>query len=192
MTKATITKAELQQLYIHDHLPMQEIGNKFNVTRQRIWQLLGTYGIDKTTAERFDIPCSFCGKPFSITRKRFKLSQSHYCSTDCYFAHKADAGGAYLPNRQGQRIARAIMTIVIGRPLLPSETVHHEDCNGFHNKPSNLFLFDSHKTHLKYHHQKRINPGNITALPLFCPLPAADSLIIPQLTPSLLRWLGYT
>jgi hypothetical protein len=50
---------------------------------------------------------------------------------------------------------RVIMEQIIGRPLLPSEIVHHDDENRGNNDPSNLILCKDNKEHQLIHLRKR-------------------------------------
>lgn len=59
---------------------------------------------------------------------------------------------AYAPNHPFARknfVAehRLVMEKEIGRFLLPTEVVHHIDCNPSNNNPSNLYLEKSHTDH---------------------------------------------
>jgi len=47
--------------------------------------------------------------------------------------------------------ARKVMEQKLGRKLLPTEIIHHLDHNRMNNDIDNLYLFDSHSPHLKYH-----------------------------------------
>ena len=51
---------------------------------------------------------------------------------------------------------RFVMEGILGRPLKPSEDVHHKDGNKANNNPSNLELID-HKTHSKISNIGRIH-----------------------------------
>lgn len=162
MPKSLMSKENLEQMYLKQHLTMEEIGKIYNLTRQGIFYRLKRFKIDRTSAERFNIKCMLpdCSNIFSITRKRFKTSQSSFCSMVCY--HKS-RNPNYKQWRQGLRIARKLMSEYIGRPLFPSEVVHHIDGNHANNNINNLKLFSSNSEHLKHHHHKRIkklNGGN--------------------------------
>jgi len=56
----------------------------------------------------------------------------------------------YIRGKGGKYAHRAIMEETIGRPLLPSEEVHHKDRNRRNNSPDNLVLM-SRSEHLKRH-----------------------------------------
>lgn len=46
---------------------------------------------------------------------------------------------------------RLVMAELLGRPLLPSEVVHHKDRNKANNAPDNLELHESHSQHIREH-----------------------------------------
>lgn len=46
---------------------------------------------------------------------------------------------------------RYIIEQRVGRRLLPTETVHHIDCDSFNNDPGNLYLFEDERAHQLAH-----------------------------------------
>ena len=152
---AWLTKDELEELYLRQHLTMQEIGDMYEVTRAAVMKALDRNGVDKSQGERFDHNCAYCKEVFSTTRKRFKSVTGHYCSAGCYHKHRRKAG-RYKPSRQGCRIARKVMVEHLGRELNPEEVVHHEDGDNNNNDLDNVILFISQSEHLRYHHQRRM------------------------------------
>lgn len=146
-------KIELERLYLVEHKTMQEIGDLLGCTRQNVHHRIRKFGIDKTSAERFNVRCDLCGREFSTTRKRYKLTIKHFCSLDCYKGYMKNP--EYKQWRNGQRIARAVMERHLGRELASGEIVHHNDGDNNNNTIENLRLFPSTGEHTAYHHKVR-------------------------------------
>jgi len=153
--KDELTKERLEDLYITKHLTYQEIADIYQITRAYVAKLIKAYKVDTKRGEVFPTKCDNCNKEYIITRGRYKKQSMHYCGQVCYQAHRA-AYSSYKPSRQGQRIARTVMTAHLGRELLASEVVHHIDGDTMNNDLNNLILFVSQSEHLRYHHQMRI------------------------------------
>lgn len=100
-----------------------------------------------------DYVCPECGKTFQPKR-----SGSKYCSNRCRWNNNGGwnkkpetwwindrgymEGRIWLPNGKKKTVKkhRLVMESIIGRPLLPTEDVHHVDGNRLNNDPSNLRL----------------------------------------------------
>lgn len=85
---AWLTKEELEDLYLVQHLSMQEIGDLYGTTRAGVKKALDRNGVDGSTAEHFDYNCAYCKVSFPTSRKRFRSPIGKYCSADHYWAHK--------------------------------------------------------------------------------------------------------
>ena len=61
--------------------------------------------------------------------------------------------------RDGKRVRahRWVMEQVLGRPLLPTEHVHHKDGDPLNNDPSNLEVMDA-SAHMQVHKNKPCEP----------------------------------
>lgn len=151
-----LSKESLEDLYLAKHFTGQEIADMLGVTRQGVYKAMNRLGIDRSAAERFKATCDHCGGLYELTRGRYNSSDAHYCSEDCYHGHRAAVLPNRTKNRQGQRIARAVMEKHINRALKGTECVHHVDGDQTNNHIDNLMLFMSHSEHLRYHHQLRI------------------------------------
>lgn len=151
-TKDIIDKETLK--YFYDDLLMspQMIGEKFNKTRQRIWQLLNKYKLYDN--QRVTRVCVKCKKSFRVVRSRARSFPPKYCSDTCYHEHRQEVGN-YNPSRQGQRIGRKVIEDWLGFKLPVGFVIHHEDGNTVNNEPENVFVFPSQSAHMTYHHAKR-------------------------------------
>jgi len=148
-----IPKEDLEELYLRRHLTMEEIGKIYGITRSRVCQLVRAYSITTQTAERFIVQCDRCSKEYEITRKKWRIRSTHYCSMQCYLSDRKNEN--YRPHRNGQREARCVMAKHIGRPLTTGEIVHHIDGNCSNNTIDNLSLYPSHSAHIRAHHSIR-------------------------------------
>ena len=143
---------DIIEAYTVDLWPLQEIADVLHVSKAAVHKFLRKHGVD-TTKHKITVGCTTCGAVFERTRKRVRKQRNHFCSTDCYSAF-LDAGKTnYVGSRQGQRIARQVVSRHFD--LQPEHVVHHEDRNTLNNIPSNLKVFACVSDHIKYHHINR-------------------------------------
>lgn len=152
-------KQEIQEAYLSG-TSMIELGQQYNRSRQAIWYILQNLGVD-TAKRQVQVSCSYCGTPIMRTKKRARTTKHHFCCQACYFQWLKEGLGKpgsnpYTPWRQGQRIARKVVSEYI--ELLPGYVVHHEDRNCFNNKLSNLRVFANSSDHISYHRGADIQP----------------------------------
>jgi len=110
--------------------------------------------------------CSACGRAFTARQDRRK-----FCSLSCSKAGRkggtkakhgtgsVDPYGYRMIYANGRRVRehRHVMELVLGRPLLASEVVHHRDGNRLNNSPSNLELLSGQTVHTDLHRKRFIS-----------------------------------
>lgn len=105
--------------------------------------------------------CSHCSSLFKPTRGHQK-----YCSRQCYglaisgVDHHCYKGGSL--HKSGYRVVsikgkhflehRLVMEQILGRPLLPTEVVHHKDGDKLNNAPENLEVLGTQSDHAALHY----------------------------------------
>jgi hypothetical protein len=147
MGKNRLQPQDIVFMYTVQHLTCAEIAKIASVSRQWVWRILKAQNITSEQGERVNCNCDFCGISYTITRKKWRTTTKHYCSTSCY--HAALINPHYSPDRYGQAIARKIVKQYFN--LQPHHVVHHIDGNCRNNDLSNLMVFDGNGTHVKYH-----------------------------------------
>lgn len=135
--------------YINELIPMIELSKKYNVTRQAIFKILKKARVD-TTKKQLEVSCTACGTVLNRHKARIRKQKNHFCDYECYYAFLAAGNGTpYIANRQGQRIARKVVSKFF--ELQEGYIVHHEDRNNFNNLPDNLRVFATQGDHIRYH-----------------------------------------
>lgn len=113
--------------------------------------------------------CYFCQKEFYVPQWRH--STASFCSRSCLAKMhlKQDGRGFQLPktgrrktpyrqvqiNGHRRREHRVVMERHLGRPLLPTEHVHHKNSDGHDNRIENLEIVEL-SAHSRHHTLKRI------------------------------------
>lgn len=66
----------------------------------------------------------------------------------------------------GEHVHRVVAAAILGRDLLPGETVHHEDRDKRNNHPHNLVVFPNQAEHAKHHKMNHFGPCDCTGIRL--------------------------
>ena len=147
-------KDQLERWYLVDHLTMEEIGEILGISRQGVFNRFKRCRIDKSSGERFEVNCDYCGRIFSITRKKWRGSRKHFCSHGCHSKYMRNE--EFRAYKSGQMMGRGVMEKRLGRGLMDGEVVYHVDGDEGNNDWSNLMLFSSHGEMMKHLHRLRI------------------------------------
>jgi predicted DNA-binding protein YlxM (UPF0122 family) len=142
-------QVDIIRAYTEQLMPMLELANQYNITRQGIWKLLKRSGVD-TSKHKLIVSCSTCQKEIKRNRCLIRKSLNHFCCNKCYYAFlETGNGNPYIQNRQGQRIARKKVAELFD--LQPGNIVHHDDRNTLNNMLHNLKVFRNQGDHVRYH-----------------------------------------
>ena len=143
-------KVDIIEAYTIKLEPMISIAKRYKRSRQGIWKVLKHNGINIADCGKMDVSCTACGNTVKRHRNRIRKIRHHFCDTECYYAYiEAMQNGKYNQSRQGQRVARSVVSQYL--KLEPGMIVHHEDRNTLNNTPRNLKVFRTHGDHIRYH-----------------------------------------
>ncbi|TMD08303.1 MAG: hypothetical protein E6J01_03970 [Chloroflexi bacterium] len=102
----------------------------------------------KGRMNRTHFQCAQCGR--FAPRRHGNYLRKRFCSKDCEVASREGKG---FLDKHGYKIIRMrgrdtpehriVMEGMIGRPMLPHETVHHKNGQRADNRPENLELWDT-------------------------------------------------
>lgn len=146
-------KDQIVRMFDVDKLSMREIGAVFGRSAASIQHVLRERGVEtsKAVACHVEVTCHWCEAAFSKTRSQARINKKHhFCSHDCYLDWLHELGKDYLPDRNGQRTARRIVSGIIGE-FAPEWIVHHIDGSALNNNPHNLMVFASQRDHIRFH-----------------------------------------
>jgi len=138
--------------YKIDLIPITDLAKRYNVTRQAVYKALKLHGVDTSSASngKITVSCTCCGEPIIKHRCNIRKRKYIFCDKECYYAYiEGMQQGEYNQNKQGQRIARVIVSQYFD--LKPGHIIHHEDRNNKNNHPSNLKVFANQGDHIRYH-----------------------------------------
>lgn len=134
---------------------MTDIAKQYDLSRQRIWQVLNAAGVD-TSKGKIIVTCDECGKEFERHKGQVRKRRRCFCSNDCYYIWLAGRSADYKPWRHGMRIARRVASEWF--TLKQKNVVHHEDGNNKNNNLDNLKAFRNQADHLRYHRGFNVQP----------------------------------
>jgi len=138
--------------YKVDLVTVKELAKRYGVTRQGIYKALKRNNIDTSDNAngKIVVSCTCCGASVRKNRSHIRKRKHIFCNMECYYAYiEGLQQGEYNQSRQGQRVARAVISQYF--TLKPGNIVHHEDRNNKNNHPSNLKVFANQGDHIRYH-----------------------------------------
>lgn len=148
MPKNDIKTQDVVVMYTEKHLTLREIAKLTGMTHTGVWKRLKKVGITAHDGEHVKVKCFMCDKPFTLVRSRYKNTERHYCSNDCYLLSRSNPD--YIPWNQGSRLAR--ITVKQYFPLKEDHIVHNIDFNQRNNRLDNLLVYANESDYLKHHH----------------------------------------
>lgn len=133
--KRALDDAEIAAAYAADKTAVRALAERYGVTIQAIYARLDALGIKRRTNSEAHVGLQV--GPANPNWRNGGL----------------DAQGYRRIWRDGRQVRehRVIAEEMLGRPLLPGETVHHKDGNRANNDPANLEVHASHAEHMRGH-----------------------------------------
>lgn len=155
----------------------QDIGSKFNLTRERIRQIVNHFGYTAKNLERNHrlnkMKCNFCGQIF------YSKLKPKFCSNKCFHNFLKSIGFGEVKKKYkiktfyNKKIKitrniyehRYVMEQFLGRRLKTNEVVHHINGNKLDNRIENLKLMT-----INEHSKKHFKDSPISRLPKIKPI----------------------
>jgi len=135
-------------------IPMAEIGEKYGITRQRVWQILKEAGISKNG--EIEVSCEMCRKKFKKYRHRIRKNFHNFCSPECYYKWRKIKSDKWKPWKHGllatKRIIQNYFVVQNGH------VIFWVDGDKRNNSIENLKVFASKEDCLKFHKGFNITP----------------------------------
>ncbi len=153
-TKFHINPSEIRRMYVQGQMSLSEIASRFGCTKQNIRFHMLKHGVEVRSQRD--------GYTRSVRRKMAAARSSQFspmANPFIFGCPSVRTGGRRV------RLYRLIAEAVLGRQLMPSETVHH--CNNCQadNRPANLWVFPSRSAHSLYHRTGDIHADTIRLVP---------------------------
>ena len=152
MSRKPVETQHLVSMFTQDHLTLREIAAKVGMTHAGVWKRFQRVGVKREAGTWVKVDCSFCGNPTRKPRASWKKSEKHYCRSACYYAALESPG--YKPWRQGQRLARAIVSQYFQIP--EGAIVHHKDGDNRNNDKANLVVYAGNGDHVRAHRTSKL------------------------------------
>lgn len=93
--------------------------------------------------------CDICGEDYELRISVYRKSIKHFCGKACYDLYRGSQ--AFLDERDGQRMARAVLEAKNRYPVQCKQVVHFIDDNPKNVDPGNLEIFSTAQAHIDYH-----------------------------------------
>lgn len=136
--KMWISRDELHRLYVEEGWSKRRLTEHLGISGSALSQWLRRYDIrlsDEEARRRQGIGRTFEGRRTLAKGYCFLLRPNHpYSSRDGYVCEH-----------------RLVVEGIIGRPVAPQEQVHHVNMLKHDNRPENLILFPSSRSHNRFH-----------------------------------------
>lgn len=165
VNKVIIDFGRLRQLYVDELRSIPQVSKELGATQSTIRARLKESGLLRSRADAIRIArnqgrlgSGLRGKTRKFTAEwRARLSSAKRIKADKTAAGVSHKTGGYTQITRGPNKGRGLHVVIkeaeIGRHILPTEVVHHEDEDKQNNDPTNLVLM-TRAEHTRHHRRE--------------------------------------
>jgi hypothetical protein len=138
------------ELYCKRGFTMAQVAKKVGMSPMGVWRRLKKAGVEDS---RVEVECGWCGILFKKGRATWRKSTYHFCCVPCCTEWtRVERGNGFKENKESCKRARKLVKEWFDlKGGQDGNIVHHVDGNEGNNELSNLWVFENHADHHRFH-----------------------------------------
>jgi hypothetical protein len=146
-----IDKDEVVKLYRDELIPVDKIYKQLNTSRQNIYNILKSEGVETSKKIRIERTCPVCEKRMLIHRCLARRTKHTFCSDTCWWIYYEVSKERYDQRNSYKRLALGEIKIHFPAIDIGKHSIHFKDGDRTHFNANNLVVFEIEEDHLKFH-----------------------------------------